>query len=114
VSTLPPLQSPLVGSPSEAADTSRLSTKENLTKAAQQFESLFIHQMLKSARAAKLDDGLFDSEALNQFQDMQDAKLAETMAVHTPMGIGKALTDFLAKNRPDLKGEAKAKAGDAK
>nr|WP_254447694.1 rod-binding protein [Sphingomonas sp. ID1715] len=60
--------------------------------------------MLKSARAAKLDDGLFDSEALNQFQDMQDAKLSETMAVHTPMGIGKALTEFLARNRPDLKG----------
>ena len=94
----------LVGSPSGAVDTSRLATKDNLQKAAQQFESLFIKQMLKSARAAKLDDGLFDSEALNQFQDMQDSKLSETMAVHTPMGIGKALADFLAKGRPDLKG----------
>ena len=108
MSEVPAIQSPLAGSPSVAADTSRLATKENLQKAAQQFESLFIHQMLKSARAAKLDDGLFDSEALNQFQDMQDAKLSETMAVHTPMGIGKALTDFLARSRPDLKG------GDAK
>lgn len=95
---------PVAGSPSVAADSSRLATKDNLAKAAQQFEALFIHQMLKSARAAKLDDGLFDSEALNQFQDMQDAKLSETMAVHTPMGIGKALTEFLSRNRPDLKG----------
>jgi flagellar protein FlgJ len=104
VSALPPLQPPLAGSPSVAGDTSRLATKDNLAKAAAQFESLFIHQMLKSARAAKLDDGLFDSEALDQFNDMQDAKLSETIAVHTPMGIGKALAEFLAHNRPDLKG----------
>ena len=95
---------PVTGSPSVAADTSRLATKENLDKAAAQFEALFINQMLKSARAAKLGDGLFDSEALDQFRDMQDAKLSETIAVHTPMGIGKALAAFLAQNRPDLKG----------
>ena len=115
MSALPPLQAPLVGSPSVAADSSRLATKDNLAKAAAQFEALFINQMLKSARAAKLDDGLFDSEALDQFRDMQDAKLSETIALHTPMGIGKALTDFLAKNRPDLKGgDANAKGGEAK
>lgn len=102
-------KSPITGGPSVAADTSRLATKDNLDKAGQQFESMFIHQMLKSARAAKLGESLFDSEALNQFQDMQDAKLSETMAVHTPMGIGKALTDFLAKKRPDLKGGGEAK-----
>lgn len=108
MSTVPTLQAPIAGSPSVAADTSRLATKDNLEKAATQFEALFIHQMLKAARAAKLDDGLFESEALDQFRDMQDAKLSETIAVHTPMGIGKALADFLAKNRPDLKGgEAK-------
>ena len=115
MSALPPLQAPLVGSPSVAADSSRLATKDNLAKAAAQFEALFINQMLKSARAAKLDDGLFDSEALDQFRDMQDAKLSETIAVHTPMGIGKALADFLAQSRPDLKGgDANAKGGEAK
>ncbi len=100
-------QPTVTGSPSVASDTSRLATKENLDKAAAQFEALFINQMLKSARAAKLGDGLFDSEALDQFRDMQDAKLSETIAVHTPMGIGKALAAFLAQNRPDLKGGAK-------
>jgi flagellar protein FlgJ len=93
---------PIAGSPSVAADTSRLATGENLDRAAAQFEALFINQMLKSARAAKLGDGLFDSEALAQFRDMQDAKLSETMSVHTPLGIGKALRDFLAKAEPSL------------
>ena len=104
MSAAPSLQAPLVGSPSVAADTSRLATSKNLDKAAAQFEALFINQMLKAARAAKLGDSLFDSEALDQFRDMQDAKLSETIAVHTPMGIGKALADFLAQGRPDLKG----------
>lgn len=113
MSELPSLQAPILGSPSVAADTSRLATKDNLAKAAAQFEAIFINQMLKSARAAKLDDGLFDSEAIDQFRDMQDAKLSETIALHTPMGIGKALTDFLSKNRPDLKG-GEANGGEAK
>ncbi|MFD1610231.1 rod-binding protein [Sphingomonas tabacisoli] len=115
MTTIPPLASPITSSPSVATDTSRLATKDNLAKAAAQFEAVFINQMLKSARAAKLDDGLFDSDAGDQFRDMQDAKLSETIALHTPMGIGKALTDFLAKNRPELKGgDASAKGGEAK
>ena len=115
MSDLPPLTPPLVGSPSVAADSSRLATKGNLAKAAAQFEAIFINQMLKSARAAKLDDGLFDSDAVDQFRDMQDAKLSETIALHTPMGIGKALTDFLSRNRPDLQaGDANATGGEAK
>ncbi|WP_309503259.1 MULTISPECIES: rod-binding protein [Sphingomonas] len=115
MSDLPPLTPPIVGGPSVAADTSRLATKDNLAKAAAQFEAVFINQMLKAARAAKLDDGLFDSDAVDQFRDMQDAKLSETIALHTPMGIGKALTEFLARNRPDLKGgDANATGGEAK
>ena len=115
MTAIPPLASPITSSPSVAADTSRLATKDNLAKAAAQFEAVFINQMLKSARAAKLDDGLFDSDAGDQFRDMQDAKLSETIALHTPMGIGKALTDFLAKNRPELEGgDASAKGGEAK
>lgn len=107
MSALSAPQAPIASSPSVAADTSRLSNTENLNKAAAQFEALFINQMLKSARAAKLGDGLFDSEALNQFRDMQDAKLSETMAVHTPMGIGKALADFLKASQPNLQGDGK-------
>jgi len=78
-------------------DTSRLASKENLQAAGQKFEAIFTGMMLKSMRAAKLGDGLFDSKAGEQFRDMQDQKLAEQMAVHAPIGIGKAMTDFLGK-----------------
>lgn len=79
-------------------DTSRLATKENLDAAGQRFESIFIGMMLKSMRSAKLADGLFETKALEQFRDMQDQKLSENMAAHTPIGIGKAMTEFLSKS----------------
>lgn len=79
-------------------DTSRLATKDNLTAAGTKFESIFVGMMLKSMRGAKLADGLFESKALDQFRDMQDQQLAQNIAAHAPMGIGKAMTDFLAKS----------------
>lgn len=78
-----------------AADRSRLPTGANLDKAGQQFESLFVGMMLKSMRQASLAEGLLDSDAGRQFRDMQDQRTAESMAATTPLGIGKAMTDFL-------------------
>jgi flagellar protein FlgJ len=89
-----------------STDTSRLDTKENLKAAGEKFESTFINMMMKSMRQAKLSDGLFDSDAGGQFRDMQDAKLSETMAVHTPIGIGKAMTEFLSRSQPALQDQA--------
>lgn len=90
-----------------APDASRVATKENLDKAGQKFEALFIGMMLKSMRQAKLGDSLFESQALDRFREMQDVKTAETMAVHTPLGIGKAMTEFLSRNAPEFKGAEK-------
>ena len=37
---------------------------------------------------------------------MQDQRLAQSMAEHAPIGIGKAMTAFLANAQPDLKPQA--------
>jgi flagellar protein FlgJ len=81
-------------------DTSRLASKENLDAAGKRFEAIFVGMMLKSMRTASLGEGLFDSKAGQQFRDMQDQQLAQSMAAHAPIGIGKAMTDFLAKAAP--------------
>src|SRR5690606_41552211 len=78
-------------------DTARLATRDNLQAAGEKFEAIFTKMMLGSMRKAKLADSLFESQALDQFRDMQDQKLAENMAVHAPIGIGKAMTEFLAR-----------------
>ena len=75
----------------------RQATKENLAAAGQQFESVFTSMMLKSMRQTKLAEPLFDSKAIDTFRDMQDQKLVQQMATTTPLGIGKAMTEFLSR-----------------
>src|SRR3546814_15077498 len=51
--------------PKVSADTKRLATRDNLDAAGDKFEAIFTGMMLKSMRAAKLADDLFDSKALD-------------------------------------------------
>jgi peptidoglycan hydrolase FlgJ len=83
-------------------DTSRLKSQANLDKAGAQFEAVFVKMMLASMRKASLGEDLFQSKALDQFRDMQDTKTAEGMAAGAPIGIGRAVTEFLARSQPDL------------
>jgi flagellar protein FlgJ len=84
-------------------DASRLSNRANLEKAGRQFEAVFDGMMLKSMRQAKLtDDTLFESKALDTFRDMQDQQVAKAMSEHAPLGIGKAMVDFLSKSQSAL------------
>lgn len=85
-----------------STDTSRLKSSENLKKAGEKFEAVFDGMMLKSMRQARLSNPLFDSKAIDTFTEMQDAQVAQAMAEHAPMGIGKAMTEFLAKSQSDL------------
>lgn len=82
-----------------AVDDSRRNTQANLDKAAQQFEAVFVNLMLKQARQSVPDGGLFRSEALKTFREMQDRELAGTLARHSPLGIAEALKDFLARGQ---------------
>jgi flagellar protein FlgJ len=83
-----------------SGDTQRVASRANLEAAGERFEAIFVTMMLKSMRQAKLSDGLFESQASDQFRDMQDQQTAEAMARHTPIGIGKAMVEFLGKAQP--------------
>jgi peptidoglycan hydrolase FlgJ len=63
--------------------------KAELSKAAKQFEAIFLRQMIASMRSPSLGDELFGSEAANQFREMSDARLADSMAGQ--FGIAKML-----------------------
>ena len=79
-------------------DTSRLGTAANLKKAGEKLEATFTGLMLKEMRKAKLADPLLDSKAIDTFTEMADAKVAESMAQHQPIGIGAAVTRFLGRS----------------
>ena len=87
-----PLSSPglAVGAPapgSPAADAKRAQLKE----AAQAFEAVFVRQMIGSMRQAKLGEDILGSAASDQFRDMADARLADTMAEKGSFGIAEML-----------------------
>jgi peptidoglycan hydrolase FlgJ len=69
--------------------------KAELSKAAKQFEAIFLRQMIASMRSPSLGDELFGSDAANQFRDMSDARLADSMA--GKFGIAKMLEKQFAR-----------------
>jgi peptidoglycan hydrolase FlgJ len=53
---------------------------DGVRQVAKQFEAIFLRQMIATMRAPSLSDGIFGSDASNQFRDMADARLADSMA----------------------------------
>lgn len=74
-----------------AATGATSSQKAQLQKAAQQFEAVFLRQMIGAMRSASLAEGITDSSATQQFQDMADARTADAMAGKGAMGIAELL-----------------------
>ena len=99
---------PAVPTTGISTDSSRLSSHANLKKAGDDFEAVFVGMMLKSMRKAKLSDTLFESKGLDTFRDMQDQKTAAAMAQSAPLGIGKAMVDFLSKAQAAAEASAAA------
>lgn len=92
------------------SDSSRLANPQNLAKAGAQFEAVFTRMMLKAMRAPHLAEDALGSKALDTFRDMQDGRFADLLATHQPLGIGKAVVDFLARSKPDLNEDSAKKA----
>lgn len=69
---------------------------ETLRKVASQFEALFTQMMLKSARAAKLGDGLFESSEHDHYLEMFDAQIALKLAQGRGLGLAEMLVRQLS------------------
>jgi flagellar protein FlgJ len=71
----------------------RKDSPEALKEVAKQFEAIFISNVLKSMRAAKLADGAMDNDQSKFYNDMYDQQLA----VHLSGSPGVGLADLIAK-----------------
>ena len=75
-------------------DIKKLNSNERLKELKEisnQFESIFINQILKQARKNKIENGLFDSEAISTFNSMIDEKYSDILSKKTNFGISEAL-----------------------
>lgn len=64
---------------------------KQLVAAAQAFEAVFLRQMIGSMRQANLGEDILGSSAGKQFRDMQDARMADSMAATHSLGIADML-----------------------
>ena len=63
----------------------------DLKQVAERFEALFIQQILKQARSAKLAEDLLGGEAVDTYTSMLDQERAEKLASNVNLGIAEAL-----------------------
>ena len=79
-------------SPKMAASLTRIDNRPtDLRATAEQFEALFIHQLLKEARSAKLADDILGSEAGDTYTEMLDQERAKQLSAQMNLGIAEAL-----------------------
>jgi peptidoglycan hydrolase FlgJ len=65
--------------------------RAQLRQAAQAFEAIFLRQMIGSMRNARLAEDVFGSSSSEQFRDMGDAQLADSMSRQGSFGIAEML-----------------------
>ena len=80
--TDPMLQASLLEKPDPNAE---------LKEVAEEFEAIFLNQMLKQMREAKLSDGLFDNSATDKYNSMLDMEQSKHLASSVNLGIADAL-----------------------
>lgn len=88
-------------SPPSLASGSLSSTQGNdrqkLAAAAQQFEAIFVRQMLASARQASFGESLFGGQAMDTFRTMQDENFADLAAKSGSFGLASQIEAQLAR-----------------
>ena len=67
-----------------------------LRKAAKAFEAVFIRQILSEMRSSSFGDDLTGSSSVEQFQEMSDARTADTLSERSSFGVADALIRQLA------------------
>ena len=73
----------------------------NLKALAEEFESMFINQMLKNARDSKLSEALFSSDEEDNFGSMLDQERSRSLALNLDLGIAEALVRQLDKSNKE-------------
>lgn len=112
IQAVPTLASATTPDAKTAAQTAKLKT------AAQQFEAVFLRQMMGSMRKASLGDGMLDNEGTEQFQDMADSKTADAMSskgvLHIADMLVKQLQPLATRSAGGTTPAVAAAQGDAK
>ena len=62
-----------------------------LRAVAEQFEAMFVYEMIKSSRAAKLFDDPLNTSASEPFLEMMDKEISQKVSDRSSLGIAEAI-----------------------
>ena len=102
-SILPQMEQSRLSQLSDLASPGTSKTNKQLKSLSKQFESIFVHQLLKSMRSTVQKSGIFDSHATNMYESLHDEEIAKLMTEQK--GIG--LADVIYRDLVRLDGKTK-------
>ncbi|MDP2901686.1 MAG: flagellar assembly peptidoglycan hydrolase FlgJ [Methylovulum sp.] len=79
----------------------RKESPEALKEAAKQFEAIFLNNILKAMRQAKLAEGALDNDQSKFYSDMYDQQLAVHLAGKPGVGLADLIVKQLGPDKPD-------------
>ena len=69
----------------------RIDHRASLEEVAQQFEAIFVNELMKASRAAKLSDDILSNSGTQPFLEMMDQEFSQTISKRNSLGIAEAL-----------------------
>ena len=86
-SVLPQMEQSRLTQLRNLAEPGKNQTNEELKSLAHQFESIFVHQLLKVMRSTVQKTGLFDSHATQMYESLYDEEVANLMTEQKSIGL---------------------------
>lgn len=89
-----------VGALNDLKREARQDQKTALKPVAEQFEALFVEQIMKEARKVSFDDGWLDGEGGDFYKDWYDKQLAQDLSSKGTLGFADNIVEQLAPRDP--------------
>ena len=102
-SILPQMEQNRLSQLSDLASPGTSKTNKQLKSLSKQFESIFVHQLLKSMRSTVQKTGLFDSHATNMYESLHDEEIAKLMTEQKGIGLADIIYRDLARLEAKVK-----------
>lgn len=85
-----------IGALNDLKREAREDQRAALRPVAEQFEALFVEQILKEARKVSFDDGWLDSDSGDTYKDWYDKQLAQDLSAKGTLGFADKIVEQLA------------------
>jgi peptidoglycan hydrolase FlgJ len=94
---LPQMEQGRMSQLSKLAKLGKSKNNKQLKSLSKEFESIFVHQLLKSMRSSVQKSGLFDSHASKMYESLHDEEMSKLMTEQKGIGLAEVIYRDLAR-----------------